>query len=60
MKMTIITKNMHGEIVKRIFNTKKEADIFYDYVLRERHLYKCVWIEPTNKPHKRERIDLWK
>lgn len=63
MKMKHTLKLVSGEIKTYIFPTKQESDkaLKNTFTINNQfHTIRCIWIEPLNKPWKRERIDFEK
>lgn len=59
MTMTIKYRDETAEYEKREYRTVGAFDDDFDDILRNHsHEVKCVWVEPTNKPWERQRIDL--
>ena len=61
MKMRHIVKLRSGANEVYDFNTKPEADKALNNAIilnKTFNTIKCIWVEPKNKPWKRQRIDL--
>ena len=59
MKMTMTIKYRNGQKEIRDYPTVGKWHQEYTNILaNQRSDVKCVWVEPTNKPWERERIDL--
>ena len=61
MKMKHTLKLVSGKMKTYIFPTKQESDkaLKNTFTINNQfHTIRCIWIEPLNKPWKRERIDL--
>lgn len=63
MKMKHTVKLVNGKTKTYVFSTKRESDKVLKNAFRinnQFHTIRCIWIEPLNKPWKRERIDFEK
>ena len=63
MKMQMILKYNTGDQETRYYNTKRECDEHFTYILRNRRdEVWCIWIRPVNitprNKHLQERVDI--